>query len=73
MRHDEPFDQPNTLMERTIALILNDGRTLPELYRDTGVPFYWIKNFVKRKFANPSVNRVQYLYEQLSGTKLFNN
>lgn len=66
----EPYDLPNSLMQETIRLINADPRSPLEIYRDTGVPFYWIKNFAKGLYINPSVNRVQFLYEILSEKKL---
>jgi len=69
--HDLDFDQPASLMETTIRLIKEDPRSLLELYRDTGVPYHWLQHFVSRKFVNPGVNRIQFLYEVLSGQKLF--
>ena len=67
----EPYDKPNTLMLKLIEAIEEDKRTYLELYRDTGVPFYWIRNLANGKFINPSVNRCQYLYERMTGKKLF--
>lgn len=64
------FDAPGSLMERTRSLLTSDARSLPQIFVDTGVPFYWLRNFATGKLRNPSVNRVQYLYEQLSGQKL---
>ena len=64
------YDEPNTLMVETIKLIRADRRTLLELYVVTGVPFYWLKRFVAKEMKNPSVNRVQFLYEFLTSKKL---
>jgi hypothetical protein len=69
-RETGPWDEPQSLMDATVKLINDDPRTLLEIWRDTGVPFYWLQNLVKYKYANPSVNRVQYIYEKLSGEKL---
>jgi hypothetical protein len=66
----ESYDLPNSLMQETIRLINSDPRSPLEIYRDTGIPFYWIKNFAKGLYTNPSVNRVQFLYEILTGKKL---
>jgi len=66
---DENFDLPGSLMMKTIALL--DGRDLLLIYKDTGIPFYWLKTFRAGKTQSPSVNRVQALYEYLSGSKLF--
>lgn len=67
---DVVFDEPGTLMQETLALIEKSGKSLPQLYRETGVPFYWLKKFVSGEFTNPSVNRVQFLYEHLSGKRI---
>lgn len=70
-KREEVFDQPMTFMQATIDLIEKDGRTDLELYRATGIPHHWIANLRKGNCLNPSVNRVQYLFEYLSGRKLF--
>ena len=63
-------DQPGTLMKTTYDLLRQDERTLLEIYEATGIPFYWLRKFYQNEFRNPSVNRVQYLYEHLTGKKL---
>lgn len=60
----EPFDHPGSLMLRTIDLL--KSKNLFEVYSDTKIPFYWLRKFAAGEFRNPSVNRVQYLYEFLS-------
>lgn len=57
-----------TLMQRTIALM--QGKDLIRLSVDADVNYHWLKKFAKGQVDNPSVNRVQRLYEFLSGTKL---
>lgn len=64
----EPFDQPGELMEATIALL--KGQDLLKVYTDTRISFYWLRKFAAGIYRNPSVNRVQYLYEHLTGTKI---
>lgn len=64
------FDNPGSLMQRTIELAKEKGESPIKLHQDTGLPFYWLKRFLEHGFKNPSVNRVQYLYEHLSGNKL---
>ncbi len=63
-------DSPQSLFTKTRSLLLADGRTPLELHQATGIPFYWLSSFSKGKIMNPAVNRVQYLYEYLTGTKL---
>jgi hypothetical protein len=57
-------------MVATTNLLRSDPRTLIKIYSDTGIPYYWLKKFSAGEFNNPSVNRVQDLYEHLSGKKL---
>lgn len=67
----EDVDNVNgSLVERTIELLNKTELTLPEVYRETGVPFYWLRKFKQRDVIFPSANRVQVLYEFLSGKKL---
>lgn len=60
----EAFDQPGTLMLRTITLLKT--KDLLEVYAETRISFYWLRKFVACEFKNPSVNRVQFLFEHLS-------
>lgn len=64
----EPFDQPSSLMLITIELL--KGRDLLDVYSETKISFYWLRKFAAGCYKNPSVNRVQYLYEHLTGTRL---
>lgn len=57
-------------MRATLQLLKADSRSLPEIFRDTGIPFYWLRTFQAGSMKNPSVNRVQHLYECLTGTSL---
>lgn len=60
----EAFDQPGTLMLKTIDLL--KGRDLLKVYSETKISFYWLRKFVACEFKNPSVNRVQFLFEFLN-------
>lgn len=62
------FDQPGSLMTKTIDLLKEADLMI--LYRDTGIPFYWLRTLAKGRYKNPSVNRVQFVYETLTKTKL---
>lgn len=64
----EPYDQPGPLMLKTIELV--KARTPIKVFAETGISFYWLKKFVGMEYKNPSVNRVEYLYEYLTNTKL---
>lgn len=63
------FDTPGTLMQRALELLKKRG-DLMGVYDETKISFYWLRKFAAGDFKNPSVNRVQFLYEHLSGKKL---
>lgn len=69
-RSNGKHEESGTLLRRTYELLDAAEITLPELYAQTGVPFYWLRKFRNREVKYPSVNRVQRLYEHLSGRKL---
>lgn len=64
----DSFDQPGTLMTETQKLLKDQD--LLEVYANTGISFYWLRKFASGEFKNPSVNRVQCLYEFLKGQPL---
>lgn len=64
----DTFDQPGTLMCKTLELLKE--RDLLQVYSETKISFYWLRKFVGGGFKNPSVNRVQYLYEHLTNTRI---
>ena len=57
-------------MQATLALMREKKFTLEEIHAATGLPFYWLRKFAGREISNPGVNRVQRLYEFLSGREL---
>lgn len=69
---------PESLMERTRRLLHEQDKSLAEVYGDlirrpdgTGITYYWLRKFSAGNVEDPSVNRVQELYEYLTGTTLF--
>lgn len=57
-----------TLHERTLELLKASDKTNIQIYDATGIPYHWVSSFrLGKKAKNPSVNRVQKLYEFLSG------
>jgi len=65
---NEPYDQPGALMLKTIELIREHG--VLEVHIKTTVPFFWLSKFIGMEFKNPSVNRIQYIYETLTNKTL---
>lgn len=63
-------DAPGSLVTRTLILLQNDERSLPAISRQSGIPFYWLRSFKENRVPSPNVNRVQRLYEFLSGYSL---
>lgn len=59
-----------SLYSRTLDLLKQSGVPLPEIYKETHLPYYWLKKFSSGEIRDPSVNRVQRLYEFLAGRKL---
>ena len=59
-----------SLHQRTYELLKAREKTLLEVHQESGVPFYWLRRFLENAIPNPSVNRVQALYEYLSQTTL---
>jgi hypothetical protein len=64
------MSEPQSLMTETIRLLKQRHETLQEIQVATGIPFYWLRKFSGHEFRDPSVNRVQRLYEYLKGQKL---
>lgn len=61
---------PGSLYSRTLELLHASGKSLPLIYKETDIPFYWLRKFSSGTIPDPSVNRVQRLYEYLVGKKL---
>lgn len=59
-----------SLHRRTLELLKESGIPLPVIYKETDLPYYWLKKFRSQEIKEPSVNRVQRLYEYLTGREL---
>ena len=66
----QEYDKPLSLLVTTRQLIKQDKRSLLMISQATNIPFYWLKKFSAGEIPNPAVNRVQYLYEFISKSKL---
>jgi hypothetical protein len=64
----ENYDQPNRLMKKTIELVKKAG--LDDVFFKTRIPLGWLQKFANGTFKNPSVNRVVFIYETLTNTKI---
>lgn len=61
---------PGSLMTETLRLLKDRNQTLETIMIETGIPFFWLRKFSAGQIAQPSVNRIQKLYEYLSGRRL---
>lgn len=59
-----------TLHAATIKALHDDRRTLRIIGQATGIPYYWLKKLSANEIPNPSVNRIQQLYEFLTKKRL---
>jgi hypothetical protein len=59
-----------TLMIETMRLLKERNVNLPTIAHTTGITFYWLRKFIYGEINDPSVNRVQKLYEYLTDRKL---
>ncbi len=65
---NKKYDAPQSLMKETHNLL--KGEDLLKLHRQTDIPYHWLLHFYAGSIVNPSVNRIQYLWEKLTKTKL---
>lgn len=61
-----------SLMVHTRRLLHESGKSLPEIYAEmhasgSSITFHWLRKFSSGNFKDPSVNRVEELYEYLTG------
>ena len=63
-------DYQGSLLIKTKELLDSSGISAQDLYAETGLPFHWIRSMQQGKSPDPSVNRIQYLYEYLTENKL---
>ncbi len=65
-----PCDRAGSMLRKTLALLDKESRTNEALSLYLHVPLPWISKLRARVIKTPSVNRVQFIYEKLSGEKL---
>lgn len=59
-----------SLLERTRQLLVDNKQTFLEIYNATGLSPSWLSLLATGKIKEPSVAKVQKLYEHLSGKRL---
>lgn len=58
------------LLKRTIELLGSCGKSVDQVAKETGLPFYWVQSVRYNKGIDPAVSRIVKLYEYLSGKQL---
>lgn len=65
-----------SLMEKTHRLLKESELSIPNVHAElrmsgiTSISYYWLRKFSSGQIKDPSVNKVQMLYEFLSGLPL---
>jgi hypothetical protein len=62
--------EEGTLLARTRDLLRNTGESYLAIYKHTGLKPNWLSLLATGAIPDPSVNKVQALYEYLSAKKL---
>lgn len=62
----------NSLLAHTRELLRKTQRPYLDIYSDTGLSPNWLSQMLHGRIKEPSVNKVQKLYEYLSGKSLLN-
>jgi len=55
-----------SLHVETLKLLRQSRDSLLDIHLATRLPFYWLKRFKEDGIRDPSVNRIQILYEHLA-------
>jgi hypothetical protein len=62
---------PSTLLDKVVSILeAKRDKEYMVIWRETGIPYFWIRKIANREIENPGVKRVQFLYEYLTGKKL---
>lgn len=64
------YDEPGKLHYEIMRLVNADKRPLVILAGELCIPAVWLKRFSIGEVKNPGVNRMEYIYEKLSGKSL---
>jgi hypothetical protein len=59
-----------SLYQETLKLLKDNNESLLDIHKEANLPYFWLKKFKAGEIKDPSVNRVQSLYEYLTGKKL---
>ena len=69
-RNSNTTNLNGSLLEETLRLLKQSEKSTIDIHKETGQPFHWLRKLRAGEIPNPSVNRIQALFEHLSGRKL---
>lgn len=61
------FQMTKSLQVTTLKLLKEDARSLFNIAKESDISYYWLRKFSSGAFKEPSVDKVQSLYEFLTG------
>ena len=64
------YDKRCTLLTKTVKLLQECELSIPQIRDATGLPEHWLYELSRDRVKNPNVNRIQYIFEFLSSSKL---
>ena len=59
-----------TLLEKTMKLIERSGKNPTQLANETGLGVRWMYRLIKGDYQDPSVNKIETIYNHLNKKKL---
>lgn len=59
-----------SLHKATMDLLLRSKLSVMDIHRESGLPYFWLRKLYYGGIADPSVNKIQALYEFLAGKAL---
>jgi hypothetical protein len=62
--------ESRTLLDKTVQLLQASQESYFKIYDNTGLHPNWLSSIATGKNRDPSVNRIEKLYQYLTGTKL---
>lgn len=67
----DTVDVSSTLLDAVVDKLKNKSENdLMQIWRHSGIPYFWLRKVVNGDIQNPGVKRIQYLYEYLTERKL---
>lgn len=67
----DTVDVSSTLLDAVVEKLKNKSENdLMQLWKNTDIPYFWLRKVANGDIKNPGVKRIQYLHEYFTGQKL---